>query len=154
MAYFRADCGVFAGSSVGNPLFSMGVWPTQGTWVSERRKIGCAKHLEVTCPVDGSTVNTAVTVFADDCGATTSAVSIEEAFWLDNLDDQSFDHLHALANLKQNHAKAVRQVDVRGPGSAAVQRAFANAGNQLGSKVFAAEARYLGPIPTHRQHIQ
>ena len=30
MAYFRADCGVFAGSSVGNSLFSMGVWPTQG----------------------------------------------------------------------------------------------------------------------------
>ena len=92
----------------------------------------------------GSIVNTAVTVFADDCSATTSAVSIGEAFWLDNFDDKPFDHLHALANLKQNHAKAVHQVDVRGPGSVAVQRAFTNAGNQLGSKVFAAEARYLG----------
>ena len=62
-----------------------------------------------------------------------------------NLDDQSFDHLHALANLNQNHVKAVRQVYVRGPDFAAVQRALANAGNQMGSSVFAAEARYLGP---------
>ena len=92
------------------------------------------------------TVNTAVTVFAGDCAATTSAVSIEEAFWLGKLDDQSFDHLHALANLKQNHAKAVRQVDVRGPGSAAVQRAFANAGSKLGSKAFATDALYLCPL--------
>ena len=80
MAYFRADCGVFAGSSVGNSLFSMGVWPTQGACVSERRNLVCAKHFEVTCPVHGSIVNTAVTVFADDCGAATSAVFIEEAF--------------------------------------------------------------------------
>ena len=27
------------------------------------------KHLEAKCPVDGTIVNTAVTVFADDCGA-------------------------------------------------------------------------------------
>ena len=84
-------------------------------------------------------------MFTDECGATTSAVSVEKAFLLDNLDDNSFDSKHALANLKLNHAEAIRQISLHGPGSADIQRAFTNAGSQIGNKVFEADARYLGP---------
>jgi hypothetical protein len=64
---------------------------------------------------------------------------------LDGVDDKIFDDEHRKINLAQNHDKAVRQISIRGPGSAGVARAVANANGVVGKKVFSVEARYLGP---------
>jgi hypothetical protein len=145
-AYLRADCGVFPGSSVGNHLFGLGAWPVQRDWITKRRDTGCASHLEVASPFDdGATVNTACTVFADDCGSTTTALSLEQLVLLDRRDDAIFDNVHLQANMKQNADKAVRQMALAGPGAEKVSRAVASALGCVGPFSVVAEARYLGP---------
>ena len=71
--HFRADCGVFAGSSVGTHFFNIGAWPAQAAWAQERRPL--AHHLEIYDPVSNTIVNTSATVFADDAGATVTGAT-------------------------------------------------------------------------------
>ena len=92
-----------------------------------RNARGVAKHSICNYPGDGRFLSAAVTVFADDCGITTSADSVEAAVMLDKRDDRYFDEQHVLANMKQNHAIAVRQLSVNGLGSALIRNAIRRA---------------------------
>jgi hypothetical protein len=124
--FYRADSGVFAGSSLGTDLFNISAWPAQTAWCEERRRLGVARHLEMIHPFDDSIVNPAVTIFADDAGSIVTADSIEQLALHDARDDRTFDETHAKIGLRQNADKAIRQIRLQGIGAAAIYRTMHN----------------------------
>ena len=68
-----------------------------------------------TCSVMGDEiVNTVCTVFADDCGPTTTAQPIEIRTFHYSKGDAIFDRRHIAANMKQNGDKTMRQMWLEG----------------------------------------
>jgi hypothetical protein len=124
---FRGNVGVLPGSSVGNQLFNLGVWPAQAKWASQRSAY--AEHLWIETPWhadDGGvpsgetlsqsvvSINTAVTTFVDDCGACCTADTAAEAFLYDGRDDTCFDACLAEVGLAQNSEKSCQTVRTHG----------------------------------------
>jgi hypothetical protein len=142
---FRAKCGVFPGSSVGNQMFGLGAWKAQREWQVQRQLQGVSELLTFVSPNTRLPIDTSVTVFADDAGSCIAARSVEQLHLLDGRDDAIFDAAHAAINLSQNFEKAVRLLNVKGPGAMHIGRAISRNQGRCGRFVCAATARYLGP---------
>ena len=77
--FFRVDCGVAAGSCLGNRLLHLAVWPAKRVWHFERTQVGVAKHLNMPSPIIGTIVNPGSTIYADDCGSFVTGDSVGQA---------------------------------------------------------------------------
>ena len=112
----RPDSEVFPGSTVGTSLFNITAWPAQAAWINERVKACIGADFEFAMSEfaenDGYIVaeermNTAVAIFADDCGSAASGFSAERVFGDDVADDKIFDDELGKAGVAQNMQEAV-----------------------------------------------